>query len=130
MKKTLITALFNLFFFQAVMAQNFDCEMHLPNGTGTLALNGLERGDVIRLDYFNEGLGRMLEGTFTINFFNKLKGNFHASGVFLDGEEEIEAFIQGGSNPDLNQRIFFSLYAQRDHRIEFGFGNPTECIPE
>lgn len=104
----------------------YKCETLLPEGSADVLVEGYQQGDVIEMDFLNNALGRVIEGSFVINFVDKKNGKFHASGVFTDGRDQFEGFLQGRliSNEG---RVHFAIHANWDHRIEFGYGNFAVC---
>lgn len=60
----------------------YKCETLLPEGSADVLVEGYQQGDVIEMDFLNNALGRVIEGSFVINFVDKKTESFMLQ-VFL-----------------------------------------------
>lgn len=112
--------------------QNYNCEAMLPEGTVSMAIKTEEEGPkLVNIEYHNTAMNQIFAGTLNVTGFSKQPHYLVAfGGLQAQDGEDIPVSIQGSLTPNKNDQLVLSMYANRDHRIEYGYGNHLVCTKE
>ena len=111
-------------------SQTLTCVTHVPEGKALVKVVQNTDGYLnIFVKFHNNSLNQDFNGTFKTNQFGSKRDSILARGVFkAPNGDVIQSGVQGSLIPDpTSGSTFLSIYAGRDHRIEFGYGLHLIC---
>jgi hypothetical protein len=112
-------------------AETCQGKTHVPAGEFSwTAESGANGPSSIRLKFHNDALDEDFSGTLHIGYFDPKSGGIVGKGVLRNASGNVEAGIQGSLSPDEAGEIVLAVYAQGDHRIEYGYGLWLSCKAE